>query len=79
MHEPGGPPPSLWMEEVMDAPAPPWRGEGAVDVNGGGRGCGVTQHLGARGGAVGDPGLGAVDDVTGREEHLAVERADNAR
>src|SRR5262245_1698151 len=32
MHEPGGPPPSLWMEEVTDAPAPPWRGEGAVDV-----------------------------------------------
>jgi gamma-glutamylputrescine oxidase len=32
MHEPGGPPPSLWMEEVMDAPAPPYRGEGAVDV-----------------------------------------------
>src|SRR5688572_7875480 len=31
MHEPGGPPPSLWMEEVDEPPAPPWRGEGAVD------------------------------------------------
>jgi gamma-glutamylputrescine oxidase len=32
MHEPAGPPPSLWMEEVTDAPAPAWRGEGAVDI-----------------------------------------------
>jgi glycine/D-amino acid oxidase-like deaminating enzyme len=32
MHEPGGPPPSLWMQEVDETPAPPWRGEGAVDI-----------------------------------------------
>ena len=32
MHEPAGPPPSPWMEEVTDAPAPAWRGEGAVDI-----------------------------------------------
>jgi glycine/D-amino acid oxidase-like deaminating enzyme len=32
MHEPGGPPPSFWMEEVSEPAAPPWRGEGAVDI-----------------------------------------------
>lgn len=32
MREPSGPPPSLWMEAVDEPPAPPWRGEGAVDV-----------------------------------------------
>jgi len=32
MHEPAGPPPSLWMEEVTEALAPAWRGEGAVDI-----------------------------------------------
>ena len=52
MHEPGGPPPSLWMEEVTDAPAPPWRGEGAIDIaiiGGGFTGLSTALHLAEQG------------------------------